>query len=297
MKKTSFATLTTICVFFLAASLPAKTVTEGTLDIREIVSEVTADLKDYQDRKTRLVKEMENSKKSMETLSRAYERAKSDKDRYRFKAESLDQATKMVDSYDQVVELTLEKARTIIPNFERIRKAVHEGPVGRQARDLENPQFRQGVRNFYGNMASLALTSNNPELKRDVARFLKETEMLYKPQADTSKEFDNLLKNLDTITEKFHSAYAQAALRKKILRQKKERLQIAIEMVRYSLALNTIQKGLDAINPEDFQKIPDVDFNIEGLIDSGSSQTTTQYGDPQIDEILKDYQNGPKSWR
>lgn len=295
--KTSFATLTAIIVLFMAAFLPAKTVTEGTLDIRELVSEVTADLRDFQERKNKLVKEIDDSKKSMEQLSRAYERAKTEKDRYRFKAESLDQASKLVDNYTQVLELTEEKARTIIPNLEKIRKAVQEGPVGRQARDLENPQFRHGIRNFYGNMANLALMSKDPELKRDVARFLKETEMLYKPQADNSKEFDSLLKNLDKITEKFYSAYAQAALRKKILRQKKERLQIAIEMVRYSLALNTIQKGLDSINPEDFQKIPEFDFNVDGLIESDRSQTTKQYGDPQIDDMLKDYQNGPKIWR
>jgi len=36
---------------------------------------------------------------------------------------------------------------------------------------------------------------------------------------------------------------------------------------------------------------------MEGLIDSDSSQTTKQYGNPQIDDILKDYQNGPKIWR
>ncbi|MDO8721463.1 MAG: hypothetical protein Q7J31_04455 [Syntrophales bacterium] len=295
--KTSIATLTAICVAFMAASLPAKTVTEGTLDIRELVSSVTADLRDYQERKTKLLREIESTKKSMEKLSQSYERSRSEKDRYRFKAESLDMASQMVDAYTQVLELTEEKARTVIPSLEKIRKAVQEGPVGSKARDLENPKFRQGIRNFYGNMASLALTSNDPGLKRDVAGFLKETEMLYAPQSDNSKEFKSLLQSLDTITEKFYSAYAQAALRKKILRQKKDRLQIAIEMVRYSLALNTIRKGLDAINPEDFQNIPDVDFNIEGLIDSGSAQTTTQYGNPQTDDILKDYQNGPKSWR
>lgn len=288
-----------VVVFILTtvASLSARTVTEGTLDIREIVSEVTADLKDFQTRKSQLVQEIDDSKKAMEKLSRAYERARTEKDRYRFKAESLDQASQLVDAYTQVLVLTEEKAKSIIPNLEKIRRAVNEGPIGRQARDLNNPQFRQHIRNFYGNMATLALTSKDPELKRDVARFLKETEMLYQPRADHSKEFNNLLKNLDIITERFSAAYAQAALRKKILVQKKERLQIAIEMVRYSLALNTIQKGLDSINPEDFQKIPEVDFNVDGLIEPGGGGATQRYSDPQVDQVLMGYQNGPRNWR
>jgi len=219
---------------------------------------VTADLRDFQERKIKLVKEIDDSKKSMEQLSRAYERARTEKDRYRFKAESLDQASKLVDNYTRC--WSLPKRR--------------RGPSSRIWRESGRP-FRKGLSPSSPGSGESTVPARypellrqhgqprpdeqDPELKQDVARFLKETEMLYKPQTDNSKEFDSLLKNLDKITEKFYSAYAQAALRKKILRQKKERLQIAIEMVRYSLALNTIQKGLDSINPEDFQKIPEVD--------------------------------------
>jgi hypothetical protein len=297
MKANKLCIVAIIVTSLTAGPLFARTVTEGTLDIREIVTEVTADLKEYHERKTHLVHDIDRAKKTMDRLSRGYGRAVTDSEKYQLKAESLDQASRFIDSYTQLLELTEKKAGSILPNLERIRKSVQEGVIGRQARALNDQDFRTSMKQFYGNMASLALMSKDPNLKQDVAKFLKESEMLYQSNSGHTKEFNNLLKNLDTITEKFQNAYVQAALRKKILATKKERLQIAIEMVKYSLALNSIQRGLDSINPDDFRSIPDVDFNIDGILETSTPQGSPKYNDPIVDQTLKEYLKGPKYLR
>ena len=45
------------------------------------------------------------------------------------------------------------------------------------------------------------------------------------------------------------------------------------------------------------RSIPDVDFNIDGILETSTPQGAPKYNDPIVEQTLKEYLKGPKYLR
>jgi hypothetical protein len=110
---------------------------------------------------------------------------------------------------------------------------------------------------------------------------------------------DNIIKNVDKVGDYLRSVYARTMLRSRVLQQKKAQTELAVELMRYVLALKPIQQAMLQINPEGVIDVPDIDFEefVDPLLSDNQAEDGGEaiYTDPDTDSILTGFQqNGPK---
>ena len=301
MKKYQLIAIATLVVFGFVLTAQAKTVTEGTLDVERLATQISDNLADYSQKKDELVGNIASVQKGIRKLKEDYEKAESVKQRTMIKARTLKETSRLLDFYSQFYALNVEKVKAILPKLERMKSAAKKSALGKAARKLQDPEFKRGMKSLYVNLSAMALMFN-PNSKKEIANLLKENELLYRQEQKGVNVFDNIVKNVDKVSDYLRSVYARTMLRSRVLQQKKAQTELAVELMRYVLALKPIQQTMLQINAEGVIGVPDIDFEefVDPLLSDNQAEDWGEdiYSDPDTDSILTDFQqNGPKFLR
>ena len=301
MKRYQLIAIAALVVFGFVLTAQAKTVTEGTLDVERLATQISGDLANYNRKKDELVGNIASVQKGIRKLKEDYEKAESVKQRTMIKARTLKETSRLLDFYSQFYNLNVEKVKAILPKLERMKSAAKKSALGKAARKLQDPEFKRGMKSLYVNLSAMALMFN-PNSKKEIANLLKENELLYRQGQKGVNVFDNIVKNVDKVSDYLRSVYAGTMLRSRVLQQKKAQTELAIELMRYVLALKPIQQTMLQINAEGVIDVPDIDFEefVDPLLSDNQAEDggAAIYNDPDTDSILTDFQqNGPKFLR
>jgi len=300
VKKCYCMTIMAIGFLCFIASAEAKTVTEGTLELDRIATKISSDLMDYANKKEELVGNIKSVQKGIHKLKDDYSKAGTQKEKTIIKARTLKETSQLLDFYSRFYNLNIEKVKTILPNLEKMKTSARRGTLGRRARELKDPEFKKNLKSLYANLSGMALIFNNPNIKKEIAGLLKEHELLYRQGEKGINVFDNITNNIDKVADYLRSVHAKTVLRSKILQQKKEQTELAVELMRYVLALRPIQHTIRQINPEGVMDVPEIDFAefVDPLIsddDADGDAENMSYSVPDADSALMNFrENGPK---
>lgn len=301
MKRYQLIAIVALVVFGFVLTAQAKTVTEGTLDVERLATQISDNLADYSQKKDELVGNIASVQKGIRKLKEDYEKAESVKQRTMIKARTLKETSRLLDFYSQFYALNVEKVKAILPKLERMKSAAKKSALGKAARKLQDPEFKRSMKSLYVNLSAMALMFN-PNSKKEIANLLKENELLYRQGQKGVNVFDNIVKNVDKVSDYLRSVYARTMLRSRVLQQKKAQTELAVELMRYVLALKPIQQTMLQINAEGVIDVPDIDFEefVDPLLSDNQAEEggAAIYNDPDTDSILTDFQqNGPKFLR
>lgn len=301
MKRYQLIAIAALVVFGFVLTAQAKTVTEGTLDVERLATQISDNLADYSQKKDELVGNIASVQKGIRKLKEDYEKAESVKQRTMIKARTLKETSRLLDFYSQFYALNVEKVKAILPKLERMKSAAKKSALGKAARKLQDPEFKRGMKSLYVNLSAMALMFN-PNSKKEIANLLKENELLYRQEQKGVNVFDNIVKNVDKVSDYLRSVYARTMLRSRVLQHKKAQTELAVELMRYVLALKPIQQTMLQINAEGVIGVPDIDFEefVDPLLSDNQAEDWGEdiYSDPDTDSILTDFQqNGPKFLR
>lgn len=302
MKKYQHMAIVALVVFGFVLTAQAKTVTEGTLDVERLATQISGDLADYSQKKDELVSNITSVQKGIQKLKKDYAKAEGVKQRTMIKARTLKETSQLLDFYSQFYNLNVEKVKAILPKLERMKSAAKKSALGKAARKLQDPEFKRGMKSLYVNLSAMALMFNNQNSKKEIANLLKENALLYRQGQKGVNVFDNIVKNVDKVSDYLRSVYARTMLRSRVLQHKKAQTELAIELMRYVLALKPIQQTMLQINAEGVIDVPDIDFEefVDPLLSDNQAEDGGEaiYSDPDTDSILTDFQqNGPKFLR
>lgn len=298
MKKYQIIATVVIALFAWNFMVNAETVTEGTLDIQNLATKISGDLQDYGQKRDTLVDNIKSVQKGIQKLKQDYEKAGAENERIVIRARTLKESSQLLDFYSQFYNLNIEKVEAILPNLERMKAGARKGAIGNAARELEDPEFKENMRNLYSNLSTFAMKFSNPNLKKEVATLLRENELLYKQSKKGLSVFDDIVRNIDKVADYLRSVYARTTLRARILERKKFQMELAVELMQYALALKPIRQTMLQINPEGVIEVPDINISefVDAIISDGESENgkeTRSYNDPDVNAALKDYQQGP----
>ena len=299
MKKIQYVAIVAATIFFCGLSAQAKTVTEGTLDIEHLATQISGDLKDYSQKKDVLVDNIKSVQDGIQKLKSDYTRADNEKEKIMLKARTLKESSQLLDFYSQFYSLNIEKVEAILPNLQKMRQAAHNGSLGQAARELQDPEFKKNINTLYTNLSTLAIKFDNPKLKKEMASLLTENELLYTQKTKGLNVFSDIIKNIDKVEDYLKSIYARTVLKSKILQRKKVQTELAVQLMQYALALKPIQQAMFDMNPDGVMDVPDIDVAefVDPIINddqiSSAESRTTTYNDPDVDATLKNFQNGP----
>lgn len=281
-----------------APSASAKTVTEGTLDIQNLATQITGDLQEYAQTKDILMDNIKSVQAGLGKLKEDYHRAEGENEKLRIRAATLKETSDLLDFYSQFYELNVQTVQRILPRLETMRKAAHKGSLGKAARQLQDPEFRQNMTNLYGNLSAFAMAFGDNKSKKEVASLLKEFEGLYAQGKAGADIFNNIIQNIDKVSEFLRSLYATTKLRANILQTKKFQAEVAVELMEYTLALKPLKEAMEEMNPEGILEVPEID--VAEFVDPVIEDSDTKGGpfmavghDPEIDRVLQGYRNGP----
>ena len=298
MKVYQVVAVAAMVIFASSSITEARTVTEGTLDIQNLATRISGDLRDYSQNRDQLVDNIKSVQKGIGKLKEDYGKAETEKDKTMIKARTLKETSQLLDFYSQFYNLNTRTVEAILPNLEKMKDAARKGAIGKAARQLQDPEFKKNLRTLYGNLSTFAMKFNNANLKKDVATLLRENELLYQQGMKGMDVFNDMVKNIDKVSDYLRSIYARTVLRSKILQRKKFQTELAVQLMQYALALKPIKQAMMELNPEGVMEVPEI--NLEEFVDpiisdSDSEDTayTTSYNDPDVDAALRSFQKGP----
>jgi len=291
-----FLILLSFCVIAISIAnvANADTITQGTLDIKNLAKSISDNLQDYTAKKNVLVGQIKRVQAGIKNLKYSYSQATEEKDRIRLRAETLKETSRLLNIYSKFYKLNISKAEAILPNIRRLKVAASRGPLGFAARQLENEEFKNNIKTFYSNISNMAILLNDAKLKKDVTGFLRDNDAYYKHGSTNIKAFDNITRNIDKIEGYIHNIYAKTLQQSALLRQKQHKTKLSIELMRYVIALRPLKGSMLQINPEGVMEVPEV--NVDEFIDPliNEDQSSGQnYSSPADDEYLKASMNGP----
>jgi len=298
MKKSAILAIVAAWLNFGAAAAYAKTVTEGTLDVQNLATQITGDLQEYARTKDILLDNIQSVQAGLGQLKEDYHRAGTENDKLRIRAATLKETSDLLDFYGQFYELNIQTVQRILPRLETMRKAAYKGVLGKAARQLQDPEFRQNMTNLYGNLSAFAMAFGDNKSKKEVASLLGEFENLYAQGKSGADIFNNIIQNIDKVSEFLRSLYATTKLRANILQTKKYQAELAVELMEYTLALKPLKEAMEQMNPDGIMEVPEID--LAEFVDPIVEDSDTSGGpvmavghDPEIDRMLQGYQNGP----
>ena len=291
--------LTILAIGILSFTAYSDTITQGTLDVDGLATSISGDLENYSIKRDQLVKNIKFTQSGIEKLKQDYSDAENQKEKIIIKARTLRESSGLLSSYSQFYRLNMETVQSILPKIDKLRQHAKKSSLNSTARLLKDPVFRTNMKNLYGNISAFALNFGQANSKKQISGLLQENELLYQTNSRGENEFNNIIKNIDKVSDSLRSIYAKTVLRSNILEQKKVRTEMAVELMRYALALKPIQQTMLELNPEGIINVPDIDYaefvdpiiNETGL-ESGQTFNAT-YSDPQVESSLKGYQDGP----
>ena len=298
MKRYQVIAVAAMVIFAGVFMAEARTVTEGTLDIQNLATRISGDLKDYGQKRDQLVDNIKSVQKGIGKLKEDYGKTETEKDKTMIKARTLKETSQLLDFYSQFYNLNTQTVEAILPNLEKMKDAAQKGAIGRAARQLSDPEFKENLKTLYGNLSTFAMKFNNPNIKKEVATLLRENELLYQQGMKGTDVFNDIVKNIDKVSDYLRSIYARTILRSNILQRKKFQTELAVQLMQYALALKPIKQAMVELNPEGVMEVPEVDISefVDPIISDGDSEDTayaTSYNDPDVDAALKNFQKGP----
>jgi len=281
----------------LGGTAEAQTVTRGTLELEKLAAGITEEVSDYTHKREILVDEIVKNQKRIEDLRKEYQKAGGEKERVRLRAESLREISQLLDFYERYYGLTIQTVENILPGLEKMRQSARQGVLGTAARQLEDPRFKRDLNSLYGNLSGFAMRFDNPRLKREVAVILKENELLYRQGAQGANAFEGVSANIDRVSDFLRSAYARTVQKCSILQRKKAQAGLAVDLMRYALALKPIQQNLARFDPKILEDIPELDYQdlLDPLLEEAAGDGTTSGTagtDPDVDTALRGFLQG-----
>jgi len=298
MKVYQVVAVAAMVIFASSSITEARTVTEGTLDIQNLATRISGDLRDYSQNRDQLVDNIKSVQKGIGKLKEDYGKAETEKDKTMIKARTLKETSQLLDFYSQFYNLNTRTVEAILPNLEKMKDAARKGAIGKAARQLQDPEFKKNLRTLYGNLSTFAMKFNNANLKKEVATLLRENELLYQQGMKGMDVFNDMVKNIDKVSDYLRSIYARTVLRSKILQRKKFQTELAVQLMQYALALKPIKQAMMELNPEGVIEVPEINLEefVDPIISDSDSEDTAyapSYNDPDVNAALKNFQKGP----
>ncbi len=298
MKRYQVIAVAAMVVFASSFIAEARTVTEGTLDIQNLATRISGDLRDYSQNRDQLVDNIKSVQKGIGKLKEDYGKAETEKDKTMIKARTLKETSQLLDFYSQFYNLNTRTVEAILPNLEKMKVAARKGAIGKAARQLQDPEFKKNLKTLYGNLSTFAMKFNNANLKKEVATLLRENELLYQQGMKGMDVFNDMVKNIDKVSDYLRSIYARTVLRSKILQRKKFQTELAVQLMQYALALKPIKQAMMELNPEGVIEVPEINLEefVDPIISDSDSEDTAyapSYNDPDVNAALKNFQKGP----
>ena len=298
MKRYQVIAVAAMVVFASSFIAEARTVTEGTLDIQNLATRISGDLRDYSQNRDQLVDNIKSVQKGIGKLKEDYGKAETEKDKTMIKARTLKETSQLLDFYSQFYNLNTRTVEAILPNLEKMKTAARKGAIGKAARQLQDPEFKKNLKTLYGNLSTFAMKFNNANLKKEVATLLRENELLYQQGMKGMDVFNDMVKNIDKVSDYLRSIYARTVLRSKILQRKKFQTELAVQLMQYALALKPIKQAMMELNPEGVIEVPEINLEefVDPIISDSDSEDTAyapSYNDPDVNAALKNFQKGP----
>ena len=298
MKRYQVIAVAAMVVFASSFIAEARTVTEGTLDIQNLATRISGNLRDYSQNRDQLVDNIKSVQKGIGKLKEDYGKAETEKDKTMIKARTLKETSQLLDFYSQFYNLNTRTVEAILPNLEKMKDAARKGAIGKAARQLQDPEFKKNLRTLYGNLSTFAMKFNNANLKKEVATLLRENELLYQQGMKGMDVFNDMVKNIDKVSDYLRSIYARTILRSKILQRKKFQTELAVQLMQYALALKPIKQAMMELNPEGVMEVPEINLEefVDPIISESDSEDTTyapSFNDPDVEAALKNFQKGP----
>jgi len=294
MKKYSIIIIC-ITTFLFSIQVHCKTVTQGILKVQNFVAKISEDLQDYTIQKNELLEKITSTQKKIYRLKKKHRKAMTKKDKMILKAEELRETSRLYNEYTKFYELNINKVRSILPNIAGLRKAAKKGELGLVAKQMQKPEFKKNMKSLYGNISSLCLKLDNPNLKKEVLGFLKGTEDLYIHNNNGLSAFDNVIKNIDKVELYFRSMYAKTIQKSMVLKHRKHQTELSIDLMRNLIGLEVIKDGMSNFDPEIIE-IPDEEYNdyMDSVIQQGQEISKIEaFSSPEIDSELRGYLKGP----
>ena len=285
-------------LLFLNQGLNAATVTQGTLEFEELATTVREDLKDYNERRDVIIGDIKATQNSLKKLKTDFSRSDSSAEQAEIKARTLRDTSRLLESYSQYHALTIAKVEAVLPNLEKMKKAVKKSTLAESARQLQDPEFRTGINNLYSNLSSMTMMFGDKRRKAEIAVLLKNNELLYAQGNKGQGGVENIVKNVDKMTDYLRSIYAKTANSNMILNQKKEQTKYAIELMMYALDIGKIKHTMPKFS-EMMMDIPEIEvdefLDISPLFNNDETDEEEEiagYYDSDADGILKSFNSG-----
>lgn len=299
MKKLQFITaiILGMSLFIFSASLSeSRTITDGLLDVDQLAGKIADDLTDYNQKKDDLVSNITATQRARQKLKTDFGKAQTEKDRITIKARTLEETGRLLNFYGRLYRLNLSKIEAILPNLDNLRVAAQNSPLGKAAKKLRNPEFKRNISSFYANISAMTTLFDNLELNKEIAGLLRENELLYRRGAKGAGASGNIIKEIDRVADYLRSIYAKTTLKARAMEQERVKTELAIELMRFALALKPIQHTIAQINPEGAFEVPEI--NVEEFIDPILNDNQKEDGfdsssyELEANAILQRYQNG-----
>ena len=224
-----------------------------------------------------------------------YKKAESRKEKIEIQANTSAETAKFWNYTEEVHLLKIDTIETVLPKLDRLRKSARQGILGRIEKQINDPEFRKEAKILYANLSTMALSLDNPGLKKEISEILKNNDRLYRKNRKGLSAYNNIIKIIDKITERFHSEYAKSRQALRIIQRKKKETEMTIEAIKYSLSLQPLQAGMLDINlDEAFSDVPEIELDELLLIDNEQNESganTSYYNDPDIDKSLERFQD------
>ncbi len=294
---------TAFLLLFLNQGLNAATVTQGTLEFEELATTVKEDLKDYNERRTVIVGDIKAIQNSLKKLKTDFSRSDSDIERAEIKARTLRDTSRLLEAYSKYHTLTISKVEAVLPNLQKMKKAVKKSSLGKSARKLQDPEFRSGINNLYANLSSMTMMFGDKRRKAEIAMLLKNNELLYSQGKKGQGVLGDVVKNVDKMTDYLRSIYARTVNGNMILNQKKEQTKYAIELMMYALDIGRIKDTMPKFS-EMMMDIPEIKvdefLDISPVFSNEESDDEAEvagFYDSDADGILNSFKNGANSLR
>ena len=135
MKKCVSGLLGIILVLCANLGASAKTITEGTLDIQNLATEISGDLREYGLAKNMLADNIRSAKAGIQKLKKDLEQTQSNKEKTRLRAATLKETSDLLDYYSQFYNLNVQTIKRILPRLETMREEARKGALEMRQRN------------------------------------------------------------------------------------------------------------------------------------------------------------------
>ena len=278
----------------------AKTFTEGMLEQEKFFRENHEQYQHFCKQDRKLSYGIRNVMDAIQKLETTFARESSQEKKAVIASMLIEKESQLVRLHSDRYRLAFEKLIPLKRNLKHLKEMSEKKLVKSHSfKQINNHHYKHNTSLIYRKLSFIARHSENPHFKNKIAGMLSEHEKMYKQNEKNIRFYRKFLNRVDSFDAKLTSNIEKCRLKKELLKQHKQQLEMTINLMKNDLILQPIDNILKNLENHDMMQDFDPQTNVNYLLNtiSVSSDDDVQI-DPKVinprDHLLEEYSKGPK---